>query len=92
MGGEFVELVIHTLELTYPVGKGILYLTSVHVETPEQESDTDQMGPPKSRHGLFGYRRGEKRFAHRPVAVLLGAAVCFPVMALLVWGIFRLAA
>ena len=92
MGGELVEIVINTLELTYPVGKGILYLTSVHVETPEQEGDADQKGPPKCRRSLFGYRRGEQRFAHRPVAVLLGAAVCFPVMTLLVWWICRLAA
>jgi hypothetical protein len=47
MGGEFVEIFIHVLELTYPVGKGVLYLFSTHVETEPEQKMTDQKGPPR---------------------------------------------
>jgi hypothetical protein len=61
----------------------------VHVETAEQEAATNKSGPPKSRLSLFGYRRGEKRYARRGWAVLLGTVVCVPTVALLVWWICR---
>ena len=42
MGGELVELFIYMLELTYPVGKGVLYLAATHVETEAEQKLTDQ--------------------------------------------------
>ena len=89
MGGELVELAIHTAEMTYPVGRGLLRLTSVHVETAEQEAAADRNGPPKTDATAFGYRRAGKQYAYRALAALLGVAVCFPTVALLVWWILR---
>jgi hypothetical protein len=91
LGGEFVEIFIHILELTYPVGKGVLYLASTQVETEAEQKLSDRKGPPKSNCTWFGYRRGQKRYAHRFVAITTGVAVCVPLTVLLVWSILRLA-
>jgi hypothetical protein len=91
LGGEFVEIFIHILELTYPVGKGVLYLFSTHVETEAEQKMTDQKGPPKSHCTWFGYRRGNRRYAHRFVAVTTGVAISVPVTILFIWWILRLA-
>ncbi len=86
-----MEIFIHILELTYPVGKGVLYLASTHVETEAEQKLSDRKGPPKSNCTWFGYRRGQKRYAHRFVAITTGVAVCVPLTVLLVWSILRLA-
>ena len=82
-----LELVIYTLELSVPVGAGILYLASIGLETEQQEKAADQPG--KSHQTWFGYRRGDNRYAHRFVAGLLGMTICVPLLVLLVWWIFR---
>ena len=91
MGGEFVEIFIYILELTYPFGKGILYLASIHVETEKEQKVADQKGPPKSHCTWFGYRRGKKRYAHGFIAVALGIAVCLPLTVLFIWWVLRIA-
>lgn len=91
MGGEFLEIFVYIFELTYPVGKGILYLASIHVETEAEQKVADQKGPPKSDCTWFGYRRGKKAYARRFVAVTVGIAVCVPLTVLFIWWILRLA-
>lgn len=91
MGGELIELVINTIELTIPVGKGVLYLGSIRVETEAEETAADQTGPLKSHCTCLGYRRQGKRYARRFVAFLIGLVICVPLMVLIVWSIVRLA-
>src|SRR5262245_43723918 len=91
MGSEFLEIFIYLFELAYPVGKVILYLGSIDVETESEQSVADQKGPPRSQETWLGYRRARKRYAHRFVAIAIGIAVYVPAVVLIIWWMLRLA-